>query len=100
MGNKFWMCWFCRENDKTDINHSSETKFFQRYVDNIVRTVKNDTKELLDSVNDLHPNLQFTEHENWHWKISLEMKFQLGTKSRYETTISTLQLIKTKVSLR
>ena len=25
MENQFWMCSFCRENDQTDINHSSET---------------------------------------------------------------------------
>ena len=58
--SRFWMCSFCRENDQTDINHSSETKTFLRYVDDIVRTVRGDTKELLDAVNNLHPNLQFT----------------------------------------
>ena len=26
MENQFWMCSFCRENDQTDINHSSEIK--------------------------------------------------------------------------
>ena len=61
MENQFWMCSFCRENDKTDINHSSETKVCLRYVDDIVRTVRGDTKELLDAaVNNLHQNLQFT----------------------------------------
>ena len=54
------MCSFCRENHKTHINHSSETKLFLRYVDHIVRTVRGDTKELLDAVKNLHPNLQFT----------------------------------------
>ena len=54
------MCSFCRESDQTDNNHSSETKLFLRYVDNIVRTVRGDTKELGDAVNNLHPNLQFT----------------------------------------
>ena len=58
--NQFWMCSFCRENDQTHINHSSETKLFLRYVDNFVRTVRCDTRELLDAVNNLHPNLQFT----------------------------------------
>ena len=53
MENQFWMCSFCRENDQTDINHSSETKVFLRYVDDIVRAVRGDT-------NDLHPNLRFT----------------------------------------
>ena len=51
---------FCRENDQTDINHPSETKVFLRYVDDIQRTVRGDTKGLLDAVNNLHPNLQFT----------------------------------------
>ena len=60
MENQFSMCSFCRENDKTDINHSSETKVFLRYVDDIVRTVRGDTKEPLGAVNKLHPNLQFT----------------------------------------
>ena len=60
MENQFWMCSFCRENDQTDLNHSSETKVFLRYVDNFVRTVRGDTKELLNAVNNLHPNLQFT----------------------------------------
>ena len=58
--NQFWMCSFCRENDQTDINHSSETKVFLRYLNDIVRTVRGDTKEVLDAVNNLHPNLQFT----------------------------------------
>ena len=62
MEKQFWMCSFCRENDQTDINHSSETKVFLRYVDDIVRTVIGDIKvtgKLLDAVNNLHPNLQF-----------------------------------------
>ena len=54
------MCSFCRKIDQTDINQSSETKIFLRYVDDIVRTVRGETKELLDAVNNLHPNLQFT----------------------------------------
>ena len=54
------MCSFCREIDQTDINHPSETKFFLRYVNDIVRTVRGDTKELLEAGNNLHPNLQFT----------------------------------------
>ena len=53
------MCSFCRETDKNDLNHSSETKVFLSYVDNIVRTVRGDKNELLDAVNNLHPNLQF-----------------------------------------
>ena len=42
---------------------------------------------------------QNTEHENWHWELSLEMKTQHERKTRYETKISTLKLKKTKVSL-
>ena len=60
MENQFWMCSFCRENDKTGINLSSETKVFLRYVDDIERGVRDDTKELLDAVKNVHPNLQFT----------------------------------------
>ena len=51
MGNQFQVCSFGRKNDKTDINHSAETKAFLRYVDDIVRTVRGDTKEMLDAVN-------------------------------------------------
>ena len=60
MQNQFWMCSFCCENDQTDINHSSETKIFLRYVVDIVGAVRGDTKELFDAVNNLNPNLQFT----------------------------------------
>ena len=60
MENQFWMCSFCRENGKTGINLTSETKVFLRYVDNIERRVRDDTKELLDAVKNVHPNLQFT----------------------------------------
>ena len=49
-----------RENDETDINDSPETKVFLRYVEDLVRTVRGKTKELLYAVNNLHPNLQFT----------------------------------------
>ena len=47
----------CRENDKNDLNHSSETKVLERYVDDIVRTVRGDTKELLVAVTNLCINL-------------------------------------------
>ena len=60
MEHQFWMCSFCRENDKTDIDHSSETQVFLRHVNDIVRTVSDDSKDLLDAVNNLNPNLQFT----------------------------------------
>ena len=35
-------------------------KVFLSYVGNIVRTVRVDIKELLEAVNNLHPNIQFT----------------------------------------
>ena len=60
MENQFSMGLFCLENDKTDINNSSETKAFLRYVDDFVRTVRGDTTELLEAVKNLHPNLQYT----------------------------------------
>ena len=44
----------------TDIDHSSKTKVFIRYVEDILRTERGENKELLDAVNNLHPNLQFT----------------------------------------
>ena len=59
MENQFWMSSFCRENYQTDINHSSETDVFLIYVDDIVRKVRGDTKELSNAVIFLHPNLQF-----------------------------------------
>ena len=59
MENQFRLCSFCRKNDETDINHSSETKYFLRYIYDIVRTVRVDTKELLDAFNNLHPFFQF-----------------------------------------
>ena len=37
MENQFWMCSFCRENDQTAINLSSETKVFLRYVGDNLR---------------------------------------------------------------
>ena len=57
---QFCKCSLCRGNDKTDNNNSSKRKVFLRYVDDIVRPVRGDTKELLDAVNNRHPNLQFT----------------------------------------
>ena len=60
MENQFWMCSFCRDNDQTDINHLSETEVSLKYLDDIVRTFRGDTEELLDAVNNPHPNLQFT----------------------------------------
>ena len=57
--NQFWSRLFCCENDKNDINLSNETKSFLRHVDDIVRTVKGDTKELSEAVNNLHRNHQY-----------------------------------------
>ena len=50
----------CLKNDKTDANHSSETKVFLGYVDDIVRIIMDDTKKLLGAVKNLHPSFQFT----------------------------------------
>ena len=36
-----------------------ENQSFLRYVHDIVRTVRGNTKELLDAVNKFHPSLQF-----------------------------------------
>ena len=58
--NQFWMFSFCREKDTFDINHSCETKVFLRYVGAIVKTVTGHTKEVLDTVNNLLPNLQIS----------------------------------------
>ena len=52
-------CSICSEIDKNDINHSYATEVFLGYEDDIVRTVRDDTKWLLDAVNKLHPILQF-----------------------------------------
>ena len=54
------MCSNCRESDQTDINHSSETNIVLRYIEDIVRKVRCDKKELLDEVKNLYPDLQFT----------------------------------------
>ena len=50
MENQLWMCSFCREIDKTDNENSSENKVSLRYAVDIVRTVRGDTKELLNAV--------------------------------------------------
>ena len=57
---QFWMCSIYRESDQTDINHSSETNIVLRYIEDIVRKVRCDKKELLDEVKNLYPDLQFT----------------------------------------
>ena len=44
----------------TDINRSSITKCFLRSGNDIVRTVRVNTKKLLDKVSKLHPYLHFT----------------------------------------
>ena len=65
MDNQFWLCSLCRENDMTDINHSSQTIFFFGYfVDDIMRTGRSDTNERLVAVNNLHPNLEFALKNN------------------------------------
>ena len=40
-----------------------QVKFFLRYVDDVVRTVRGEPTCFLDATNSLHPNLQFTLEE-------------------------------------
>ena len=54
-----WYCRKCiaiREKNKS----GQQSKLFLRYVDDIVRTVKEDPEKVLRAANLLHPNLQFT----------------------------------------
>ena len=61
-----WAC-PCKNWSKEEINlpELSRAKFFCRYVDDILRTIKHSEIEpLFETANSLHPNLQFTiEHE-------------------------------------
>ena len=54
-----WYCRKCiaiREKNKS----GQQSKLFLRYVDDIMRTVKDDPEKVLRATNLLHPNLQFT----------------------------------------
>ena len=82
MKNRIWICSFCRENDKTDINQLSKTKVLLRYVEDIVRTVRGDTKELLGAVKNLHPNRQFsletTDNKNSLPFLTCQLTYNTG----------------------
>ena len=58
MGDIVWFCSHCCQLPEKTLN--VERKFFARYVDDIVCTTKSTSKELLEKVNSLHKNLQFT----------------------------------------
>ena len=54
-----WNCSYCESEKDTD-SQVAMAQVFDRYVDDIVRTVKGDPQLLLQQANKLHTNLQFT----------------------------------------
>ena len=59
----FWYCESCcgaknKEKDTPQVN------LFLRFVDDIVRTVRDEPSCVLGAANSLHPNLQFTQEES------------------------------------
>ena len=58
MGNVVWVCSLCK--NKTDWDTGNKRKLFERYVDDIICTVKDDPDKLLNRVDKLHNNLEFT----------------------------------------
>ena len=54
--------WYCESCSRTQNKkkHTPQVKMFLRYVDDIVRTVRGEPSCLLDAVDSLLPNLQFT----------------------------------------
>ena len=57
-----WYCITCKKQQEADRTENG-VKVFQRYVDDIVRTVKADHGVVLEAANKLYPNLQFTIEE-------------------------------------
>ena len=57
-----WYCWICKKQQEADRTVIG-VKVFLRYVDDIVRTVKDDPVVILEAANKLHPNLHFTIEE-------------------------------------
>ena len=57
-GDVVWMCMNCKKLPVGD--YGRKRKLFERYLDDIICTVKNDPNKLLQEVNDLNPNLEFT----------------------------------------
>ena len=53
-----WLCLNCKNMPVGDFGRKH--KIFERYVDNPSCTAKDDPSELLQEVNDLHPNVKFT----------------------------------------
>ena len=54
------VCSCCKSKNKTDWDTGNKRKLFERYVDDIFCTVKDDHDKLLNRVNKLHNNLEFT----------------------------------------
>ena len=54
-----WYCVNCKKQNQADRTENG-VEVFQRYKDDIVRTVKSDPGVVLEAANKLHPNLQFT----------------------------------------
>ena len=54
--------WYCEKciSRKENEAEPQGVKFFLRYVDNIVRVVKRDPEKVIQTVNRLHSQLQFT----------------------------------------
>ena len=77
--------WYCRKCIAIREKKKSlqQAKFFLRYIDNIVRTVKGDPEKVLRAANLLHPNLQFTiETPNTNEKLAfLDLEISID-KSR------------------
>ena len=54
-----WYCVTCKKQQQAD-RTENDVEVFQRYKDDIVRTVESDPGVVLEAANELHPNLQFT----------------------------------------
>ena len=55
-------------------DYGRKRKLFERYVDDIICTIKDDPKKLLQEVNDLHPNLELTPETFLIWQSMLMNK--------------------------
>ena len=69
MGDVVWVCSLCK--NKTDWDTGNKRKLFERYVDDIICTVKDHPDKLLNRVDKLHKNLEFTiERLNDHRELA------------------------------
>ena len=59
MGDVVWVFSHCKNKTDWDTG-KKKRKLFERYVDDIICTVKDDPGKLLNRVNKLHNNLEFT----------------------------------------